>query len=49
MYLWLALLLAAQQGDMPNVPGMNHQTTPTAPQEPMEASGTSVKSRLHRR
>ena len=42
MYLWLALLLAAQQGDMPNMPGMNHQTTPTAPQEPMEASGTSV-------
>ena len=42
MYLWLALLLAAQQGDMPNMPGMNHQTTPTAPQELEEASGTSV-------
>ena len=45
MYFWLALLLVAQQGSMPNMPdmpGMNHQTTPTAPQELMEASGTSV-------
>src|SRR5580698_8330782 len=42
MYLWLALLLAAQQGDMPNMPGMNHQTTPAAPQELEEASGTSL-------
>jgi hypothetical protein len=45
MYLWLALLLAAQQQDtsnMPNMPGMNHQPSSTAPGEPMEASGTSV-------
>lgn len=42
MYLWLALLWAAQQGDMPNMPGMNHQTPSAEAQEPMEASGTSV-------
>lgn len=42
MHLLLALLLMAQQGAMPGMPGMNHQAASTAPLAPEEASGTSV-------